>query len=614
MESNRKRRRQIAGYVTLLAVCFVVGIVAGWTSFAARVDNYAYDLLFRAYPPNPWPTQSVVLAIDEDTLAARGGPPRLRGIVADGLEKLAEIQLKAVALDVLLPDQSDEREDERLERALARLHTLVLPCEPVRNHWEDPLPRFRKYASAVGHVLSDQGRLDGVSRQLPLEAVVADQRRWALSLEAFRLTETPPRILESPDDLQVGNTNIPAARNTGRMMLIRFLAAGIPMVSLKDLLAKPELGEQLRGKVVFFGVTALSLSHDRLVNPYGDFVPGVEVHAQAFETMSSGHFLTPADNLVMLGLCLALAGAAGLTFWFRSGWQAYLIGAALLATAHSLPVFFFRAGVVSPYFAPVSVAWLAVVGAASYRYFVVQRELRRSESEKVRYQQAIHFVAHEMRTPLTAIQGSSELMTRYTLNEDKRQQIAKMINSESKRLARMIQTFLDVERLSDGQMELKREPFQARDLVGACVERVRPVAERKKIQLHVEEPITGALTGDRELMEYALYNLLTNAVKYSPAETNVYIASSAGGDQLRLSVRDEGMGMDAKELRQIFRKFYRTKRAEQSGEAGTGIGLSIVDQIVMHHGGRMEVTSKPGKGSCFTMVFKAGATVESTSR
>ena len=63
------------------------------------------------------------------------------------------------------------------------------------------------------------------------------------------------------------------------------------------------------------------------------------------------------------------------------------------------------------------------------------------------------------------------------------------------------------------------------------------------------------------------------------------------------------MGMDSQELKQIFSRFYRTRRAEASGEAGTGIGLSIVDQIVKHHGGRMEVTSTPGKGSCFTVVL-----------
>ena len=87
----------------------------------------------------------------------------------------------------------------------------------------------------------------------------------------------------------------------------------------------------------------------------------------------------------------------------------------------------------------------------------MRRSLRRSEAERARYQQAMHFVTHEMRTPLSAIQGSSELISRYALTEEKRKQIALLINSESKRLARMVEIFLNVERLSAGQMELKRE-------------------------------------------------------------------------------------------------------------------------------------------------------------
>jgi signal transduction histidine kinase len=70
-------------------------------------------------------------------------------------------------------------------------------------------------------------------------------------------------------------------------------------------------------------------------------------------------------------------------------------------------------------------------------------------------------------------------------------------------------------------------------------------------------------------------------------------------------VQDQGIGMDAKEIKSIFRKFYRTKRAEASGEVGTGIGLSIVEQIVTHHGGKIDVTSTPGKGSCFTITMTA---------
>ena len=253
---------------------------------------------------------------------------------------------------------------------------------------------------------------------------------------------------------------------------------------------------------------------------------------------------------------------------------------------------------------PLAAAILGNLTAAMYYHLVVRRKWRLEESTRQRYQQAMHFVTHEMRTPLSAIQGSSELISKYALTEEKRKQVADLINSESKRLARMVEVFLHVERLTAGQMELKPEPVPVEQLVDVCVTRVRPVAERKRISIAVNPVASGLeLSGDRELVEYACYNLLTNAVKYSPQRTEVKV--TVWGDQgyVRIAVEDQGIGMDSKEVKQIFHKFYRTKKAEESGEAGTGIGLSIVQQIVEQHGGRIEVTSQPGAGSKFTLVL-----------
>ena len=169
----------------------------------------------------------------------------------------------------------------------------------------------------------------------------------------------------------------------------------------------------------------------------------------------------------------------------------------------------------------------------------------------------------------------------------------------------MIEIFLSVERLSAGQLELKKEQFQGMELMSGCVDRVRPLADRKQIGIRIEPGEGVPLLGDRELMEYAFYNLLTNAVKYSPPSTEVVVFTRRDGDRVRISVQDQGIGMDQKEVRKIFQKFYRTRKAEESGEAGTGIGLSIVEQIVTQHGGSIEVTSSPGRGSCFTLVLPA---------
>lgn len=586
----------------MIAIALVTAVTASW-AFAARLDNYAYDFLFNRYPVTG-AAHSVIVGIDQETLRTMGGQRQMRSILATALERVSMGEPRAVGIDLILADAGDPVEDARLERAMKGTHNLVLSSElDLRGGWEDPLPRFRSTAAALGHIHAEDLPLDGVSRMLPIEKKAQRQRRWALSVEVFRLARGGQPILESPDDIEVGGVRIPApGASPDRPMRIRFLRSPIPTIPVAKLMSDPSAVLGLKDKAVFIGVTELTAARDRLTSPYGEAVPGVEIHAHAFETMAQQNFLTPVSNGVALATCILIALAAGFTFALRSGWAAYAIGVVLLLAAHSLPALFFKNGIVFPYSLTLSAAWLSVVSAATFQYFATRRELRQSESDRARYQQAIHFVTHEMRTPLTAIQGSSEMMGRYNLTEDKRKQMAQMIHSESKRLARMIQTFLDVERLSDGQMDIKRELFASREVIESCVERVQPLAERKQIQVFVDTLSDDGIVGDRELMEYAVYNLLTNAVKYSPGETEVHIGSGRDGEHLRVSVRDQGIGMDARELRNIFKKFYRTKRAEASGEAGTGIGLSIVEQIVIHHGGRMEVSSTPGKGSTFTIV------------
>ena len=512
-------------------------------------------------------------------------------------------------------DHAQRLEDTRpqeLAQALAAAPNVVLSSELVAEGWENPLPQFAANAKAIGHVHIIPDASDGVCRFIHLEGVFDRKRLWALSFEAFRVSRGKEELTEYSDYLQLGPLTIPASQEEGRRLRIRYLPptpapdriSRIPRVSLKRLLEAPASAARFKDKVVFIGATAQSTS-DKMMTPYTTFMqmPGVEIHAQAFETLSQGRFLLDSSPSTEFLICFVIVCLSGLVFTMRKGVPAYLMGGAVLASAHVMPHIFFLNGIVIAYVAPVLAAWLSVSGCTSYQYYFVRRQLRKSEGEKARYQQAIHFVAHEMRTPLTAIQGSSELMGRYNLSEEKRKQMSQMINSESKRLAHMIQTFLNVERLSDGQMELKKEPFAARQMIQGCLDRAAPIAERKSMRVEVGELADPTVVGDRELMEYAVYNLLTNAVKYSPAETKVTVEAVQIDGELRLSVKDQGMGMDEKELRNIFTKFYRTKKAEASGEAGTGIGLSIVHQIVTFHGGKMEVTSEPGRGSCFTMIL-----------
>jgi signal transduction histidine kinase len=610
----RHSRRHSIEYAVLLAGALVLATVASFTPLGGQIDKDAYDWFFRIYSPPDWATQSIVLAIDDETFHTSGGVSGIRGALAEGLDLIAPAAPRAVAIDVNLVEEEEEPADSnRLEAAIRRTPNVVLASylEPGGDTWEDPLPRFSGGAAGKGHVHTE---LDPVCREIVLRKAAGHDGRWALAFEAY-LAGAGAQALESPRDVEVGSLVIPAPA-PDRVLRIRYRPPDrpIPRISLARLRADRGLAKQFSGKTVFFGVTAQTAG-DRQQTPYSPLpMPGVEIHANVFETIANRLFLVDPPAGATLAFCLMLVVLGGAEFAFLSGWQAYTAGAVTLVSAMVAPYICFTHGTVLAFTQPVFSAVFSLAAAASYQTFVVRKRMLTAEADKSRYQQAMHFVTHEMRTPLTAIQGSSELIGRYALTEEKRKQMAQLINSESKRLGRMIEIFLSVERLSAGEMELKEERFSGMDLMAACVERVRPLAERKEIAIHIDPGPDAPLVGDRELMDYAFYNLLTNAVKYSPSSTEVRVFAARDGERVRISVKDQGIGMDTKEVRKIFQKFYRTRKAEESGEVGTGIGLSIVEQIVTQHGGSVEVTSSPGRGSCFTLVLptqKISSMVES---
>lgn len=586
----------------------VAAVLLSYTSLAGQFDNNVEDWLARLTPLTSPARRTAILAFDERTLMEHNGIRGLRSTLAEALEHLTTAPPDVVAVDLTLAEAGDPVDDARLERAFAHTRNLVLVCEmmPDGRFWQEPPPMFLRHASAVGHDNTMPGPYDNVNRRIALERVAGKSRRFALSLEALRLAVGAPTITSSPTDLGAGPILIESRWDEGRPMRVHYRDSALtPHVSIAEVLRDPSAAKSLAGRIVFVGVTALSASSDRLFTPLSTArpLPGVEFHAQAFETMASGEFLYDAP--LAWPVLLALLGAAAITLLFclpPPRWT-YPASAAVVAILHFTPWLALRDNVVLPASAPVATAWIAFLAAFSYRFFVVRRRLQVSEQTSDRYQRAFHFVAHELRTPLTAIQGSGELLTRYNLPEEKRRQLASTIQNESRRLAKMITTFLDVEKMSAGQMELRLESIPVAGLAGTVIERAHPLADRKQIQIVAEVQDGIMLSADRELMEYVLYNLLTNAIKYSPPGKQVLVSGSARRDAVTLTVRDNGIGMDEDDLKHLFTRFFRSQRAVQSGETGTGIGLVIVEQIVTQHGGRIEVTSKPGEGSAFTVLL-----------
>jgi signal transduction histidine kinase len=604
-----------AGYAVLALAVALAAALISFTALAAQFDNNLYDWMFRVHPAGRRSLEAVILAFDDRTLIEHGGVRGLRRTLAEVLELLAAAPPRVTAVDLTLADAGDPAEDARLAEAMTRFPALVLAAEmlPDGSGWQNPRPEFLAASEAAGHVHALPGPLDEINRAIALERAAGRERRWALALETYRLNMGGGEILSTPADLEVSGLRIPSRQDAGRPLRVHYRPSDtVESLPVRTLLADPGNAAALRGRVVFIGVTALSAIPDRLFTPLTPLqgnrpMAGVEIHAQAFETIANRSFLVDVPAIVPLALAFTVAAAMAAAFAFTPAPAAYAISTLLLLVAHGLPWLAFVGRLVMPPFATVATAWGAFGVCAAFQFFYVRRQLATSERKTARYQQAFQFVAHEMRTPLTAIQGSSEIISRYNLPEEKRKQMGQMINAESKRLAQMITTFLDVERLTAGEMDLRRGAVPVNDLIRSCVDRARPLAERKRMAIETDVSPDLTANADRELLEYAIYNLLTNAIKYSPEQTSVRLEAAVAGAALRISVTDRGMGMTPDEVKNLGRKFYRTERAERAGIQGTGIGLSIVHEIITLHGGRVTVKSAPDEGSTFTLHLPAAS-------
>src|SRR5690242_13517284 len=344
--------RRTVAYTGLLAAVFVVAVTASWTPLGTRIDNYVYYSIFQLYRAKPWQTESIVLAIDEASLKEFGGRLGLRRALAGALQRIATAEPKVVAVDAILADSNDEKSDEAMETALRQTRHVILACDllPNESGWDDPLPRFRRWADAKGHVHLDLDK-DGVGRAVPLEKASGHDRRWALALEAYRVSRNAS-ILETPRDLEVGGVLIPAAKEDARLLRVRYVPPDgrIPSISLQQLHDDPALARRFTGKVVFAGVTAQTETKDRWLTPYSPIpLAGVEIHANLFETLAQRQFLTTEPALTVVAFCILLAAAAGFTFRFLSGWWAYGIALGIIAVAHVLPYAAFTRNIVFPF-------------------------------------------------------------------------------------------------------------------------------------------------------------------------------------------------------------------------------------------------------------------------
>jgi len=212
-------------------------------------------------------------------------------------------------------------------------------------------------------------------------------------------------------------------------------------------------------------------------------------------------------------------------------------------------------------------------------------------------------ISHELKTPVGALAVLAEALAD---NDDPEvmKRLANRMVDEAHRASSTIDDLLELSRIELGG-EAVREALDLCLVVAESVSRCRPAAERRNITIEVEELQPTTVLGDSRQLVSALTNLVDNAVKYSDDGTAVSICVRGEGAMIALSVADHGVGIPARDLDRVFERFYRVDRGRSRETGGTGLGLAIVRHVATNHGGDVQVQSREGEGSTFTLHIPA---------
>lgn len=211
-------------------------------------------------------------------------------------------------------------------------------------------------------------------------------------------------------------------------------------------------------------------------------------------------------------------------------------------------------------------------------------------------------ISHELRTPLTLIADPVEMLLEDSGIKGKSRELLKMVQRNALALQQLVSNILDFRKIQNGKMELKLYRFDIVKTLTMWVGDFQLTAERKQIRLHLDvDDLKGSheMIADQEKISRIVFNLLSNALKYTPAGGEIFVSLKDEGANLRLDVKDTGKGISQDEADKIFERFFQAKGAA----SGTGIGLALVKSFVELHHGEARVESEPGKGSDFIVVI-----------
>jgi signal transduction histidine kinase len=244
---------------------------------------------------------------------------------------------------------------------------------------------------------------------------------------------------------------------------------------------------------------------------------------------------------------------------------------------------------------------LSLLGGVALALRTASREMRLSEMKS----EFVSNVSHELRTPIASVRVFGELLRLGRVRDPARvREYGEYIERQSRRLTGLIDNVLDFARIESGGKRYRPEPTDLLALVSDTVRSMKPATSHDGLTLEFEADVAKLprrVELDPHAITQALVNLIDNAVKHSPAPSEITVGLDGDSRETRIWVRDRGTGIPRHELRRIFERFHRVSTGLVHDTKGSGLGLAIVDHVVRAHGGRVDVDSEPGRGSTFTI-------------
>jgi signal transduction histidine kinase len=235
--------------------------------------------------------------------------------------------------------------------------------------------------------------------------------------------------------------------------------------------------------------------------------------------------------------------------------------------------------------------------------FLLHRDIQR-ETGLARLRSAfVSSVSHELRTPIATIRAYAEMLDMGRIQAAQWPGYLKTIIAESERLSRLVEGILEFARLEQGKRTYRFEPSSLNDVIQSAVQAMRCTLDQNGFELRINSDADLSISADHHALEQVFINLLSNAVKYSGECREIDLGVRSDGQNAIIKIRDYGVGIAPEDQRRIFERFYRAEAPDGRRVPGVGLGLSIVQQIVTAHGGRVALESGPGEGSVFSIIL-----------